>query len=292
MKKNVALVLSGGGARGLAHIGVIKELENQGLTVSSIAGTSMGSMIGGIYALNQLEVFEDWILSLNPTEMLRQIDFAFGKPGLIEADKVLNTIKGFIADHPIEKLPLPYAAVAVDLVQKEEVVFTSGSLYDAIRASIAIPNVITPVNVNNKILVDGGVMNNIPVNHIKRTSNDFVIAVNVNAHVPINPTWTSTNNPSGSNHLSEIRERIKDFIPNKKKEQHGLGYFGIAGNTIRLMTNHIAQLQLALNPPDVLINVSRNIAETFDFHKATDIISYGKFCAKESIAKLDRKNLR
>lgn len=289
MKQKVALVLSGGGARGLAHIGVIKELEKRNFQITSLAGTSMGSVVAGVYAHNQLADFEHWIRNMNPRDMLSQIDFAFGEPGLLKADKVLNSMKAFITDMNIEDLALPYCAVAVDLLKRQEVVFKSGSMYEAMRASIAIPSVITPVTMGDKVLVDGGIMNNVPVGHIQRTPGDIVIAVNVNARVALNENWLpqQKKEDKSSETLAELQQQLKKYIPRKKKKAHkSLGYFDIVGNTISLMTNHIAQLQLELNPPDIMINVSRNTAETFDFHKASQLIDYGQACAKEELNKL------
>jgi len=184
MRKKVALVLSGGGARRIAHIGAIEELLSQGYEIKSISGTSMGSVVGGVYALGMLEEFKQWMISLDRMKVFHLVDFTLSKQGLIKGDKVLNAMKEFIPDTNIEDLSIPYAAVAVDLNKKEEVVFTSGSLYEAIRASISIPTLFTPVESGDALLVDGGVLNNIPVDHVKRSRRDILVVVNVNANTP------------------------------------------------------------------------------------------------------------
>ena len=145
MKQKVSLVLSGGGARGIAHIGVIEVLEEKGYEIVSVTGTSMGAVVGGVYALGKMEDFKQWMLTLDRLKVFSLFDFSFGSQGLIKGDKVLNTMKEFISDENIEDLRIPYAAVAVDLLKKEEVIFTKGSIYDAIRASVSIPSLLTPV---------------------------------------------------------------------------------------------------------------------------------------------------
>jgi NTE family protein len=184
MRQKVSLVLSGGGARGLAHIGVIEELEKQDFEIVSITGTSMGALVGGICALGKLEEFKKWFFTLDKFKVFSLVDFTLSSQGLVKGERVFNKLKEFIEDKNIEDLKIAYAAVAVDLIKSEERVFTGGSVYDAIRASIAIPTVFTPVNIGNSLLVDGGILNNIPTNHAKRFKDDLLIAVNVNADIP------------------------------------------------------------------------------------------------------------
>jgi NTE family protein len=166
MKQKVSLVLSGGGARGIAHIGVIEELEKQGFEIASISGTSMGAVVGGVYALGKMEEYKNWLYTLDKIKIFSLIDFSFSTQGLVKGDKLLNTVKAFIPDANIEDLSIPYAAIAADIINKKEVVFTKGSLFDAIRASMAIPTVFTPVKTEHGLLIDGGIINNMPINHV------------------------------------------------------------------------------------------------------------------------------
>ncbi len=151
------MVLSGGGARGIAHIGVVEELEKRGFEIRSIAGTSMGALVGGIYAVGKLQEFKNWLYTLDKLDVFKLIDFTLSSQGLIKGDRVFKKMKEFIPDKNIEDLKIHYAATATDIINNKEVVFNQGSIYDAIRASVAIPTVITPVKQDDTLLVDGGV---------------------------------------------------------------------------------------------------------------------------------------
>jgi NTE family protein len=286
MKRKAALVLSGGGARGIAHIGVIEELEKQGYEITSIAGTSMGSLIGGVYALGKMDEFRDWICTLDKRKVFSLVDFTLSKQGMIKGDRVLNRMRGFIPDTNIEDLPLPYAAVAVDLINKEEVVFREGSLYHAIRASVAIPSVLTPVKSGNRLLVDGGVMNNLPMDHVHRTKEDLLIAVHVNANVPV--YRPDTQDEETSKKQSIYQKKIKEFYGHLRKHSHAdeedkLGYFSLLTLTIDLMTMHLADMALQSNTPDILINISRDSCSIFDFYKAEEMVEAGRQVARATL---------
>jgi len=183
MKRNIALVLSSGGARGFAHIGAINTLEKEGFNITSVAGTSMGALVGGIYATGQLKTFEEWVCSLDIKEVLRLTDFTISKQGLVKGRKVIDKMKEIVPDRNIETLPIPYCAVATDILNGVESIFTSGNLYDAIRASISIPTVFQPFKIGNNYYIDEGVLNPIPINHVKRSGNDILVVVNVNSRI-------------------------------------------------------------------------------------------------------------
>lgn len=159
MKQKIALVLSSGGARGTAHIGVIREMISQGYEISSISGSSMGALVGGVYASGKLDEYEKWLCNLDRMDVFNLVDFTLSSSGIIKADKSLNAIKKFIPDQNIEDLPIPFAAIATDIRNKKEKVFTSGSLWEAIRASISIPLVITPTKIEDVHFVDGDLGN-------------------------------------------------------------------------------------------------------------------------------------
>jgi NTE family protein len=278
MKQKVSLVLSGGSARGIAHIGVIEEIERQGYEIVSVSGTSMGSMVGGIYALGKLEEFKNWLYTLDKMRVFNLVDFTFSSQGLVKGDKVFNTMKEFIHDDNIENLKIHFVATATDIINGKEVVFTQGSVFEAIRASIAIPTVFTPVKTEKGLLVDGGVLNNIPINHVKRTSKDLLIVVNVNADVPILKSVIYKKEVEKKqsiylNKIKEFRDHLYKTSPSNHKEK--LSYFNLIDKTISLMINQMAQMSLSTFYPDILINISRETCGNFDFYKAEELVEIG-----------------
>ncbi|MBS3993679.1 MAG: patatin-like phospholipase family protein, partial [Bacteroidetes bacterium] len=179
MQKSVALVLSSGGSRGLAQIGVITELERQGFKITSVSGSSIGAVIGGLYAMGKLEEYTQWVNSFNIRDVWGFMDFTLTSQGLIKGERAFDKMKSFIPDMNIENMPIPFAAIATDIINRKEVVFSQGSFYDAARASVAIPAVFTPVKYQDTILVDGGVLNPIPIDFVARKKDDMLIVVNL-----------------------------------------------------------------------------------------------------------------
>lgn len=286
MKQKVALVLSGGGARGIAHIGVIEELESQGYEITSIAGTSMGSVVGGVYAAGKLDVLKDWAYTLDKRKVLNLVDFTLSKQGLVKGDKVFGRMKRIIADTQIEDLRIPFAAVAVDLIRMEEVVFRSGSMYEALRASVSIPTVFTPVKTKDGLLVDGGVMNNVPIDKVERTTGDILVAVDVNANIPVyKPAITKKENEARqSTYKKRVLEFQRHLLGNgPKNSELNLGYFDLISQTISLMTNHTTQLLMERLSPDILIEVSLDSCELYDFYKAEEMVELGRHAAQRKL---------
>jgi len=294
MKKKLALVLSGGGARGIAHIGVIEELERQGFKIKSISGTSMGALVGGVYAVGKMQEYKNWIYTLDKLDVFKLVDFTFSKQGLVKGDRVLNKMKEFIPDRNIEDLEIPYAAVAADIINNKEVVFTEGSVYNAIRASVAIPTVFTPVKTNEGLLVDGGVVNNIPVNRVKRTPDDILVVVNVNAHIPVYKPKISEKERDKKESayrkkVNEFKNRLQKINPlsNDKK----IGYFDLINKTINLMIYHNAYLSFEQQSPDIMIEVSHNSCGTMDFFKAEEMVEIGRYAAIKSLKEYNNKSI-
>lgn len=281
MKQKVALVLSGGGARGLAHIGVIEELEHRGFEITSLAGTSMGAVVGGIYALGKLKEYKKWMYSLDMTKVFHLIDFAFSTQGLIKGDRVFNKLREFIQDQKIETLPIPFVAVSTDLKHRKEVVFREGSIYDALRASVAIPTVVTPVKTEDALLVDGGVLNNIPIHLVERHPGDILVVSNVNANVPVEIVKEQEVTPAKLDYLQKITLFYNQLFDHHKltKDEH-MGYFDLMDETMGIMANRIAELEMEKHKPDILIQVSRDLCKTFDFYKAREIVKTGRSAAK------------
>ncbi|MBH3425029.1 MULTISPECIES: patatin-like phospholipase family protein [Pseudomonas] len=180
MKKRVALVLGSGGARGYAHIGVIEEIEKRGYDIACIAGCSMGAVVGGIYAAGKLKDYRNWIESLDYLDVLRLVDVSF-RLGAIRGEKVFGQIRKIVGEINIEDLRIPYTAVATDLTNQQEIWFQEGCLHQAMRASAAIPSLFTPVMQGNRMLVDGGLLNPLPIVPVVSSHCDLIIAVNLNA---------------------------------------------------------------------------------------------------------------
>jgi NTE family protein len=178
-KKTVSLVLGSGGARGLAHIGVIEVLEEKGFEIHSISGSSMGALIGGIYAAGKLQVYSDWVQSLERLDVIRLLDFSFGGAGLFKGRRIIGTLKEMIGDCNIEDLPIAFTAVATDLEAEKEVWLSRGPLFDAIWASIAFPTIFTPKVYQGRRMIDGGLINPIPIAPTLRDRTDLTIAVNL-----------------------------------------------------------------------------------------------------------------
>ncbi len=183
--KTVSLVLGSGGARGYAHVGVIRALEERGYEIKGIAGCSMGSLIGGFYAAGKLDEFEEWVSTLSYLDVLKLVDLSLLSSGAIRGDKVFSLLSEMLGSVKIEQLKIPYTAVATDLTNQKEVWFNSGPLEQAIRASCSIPSVVRPVVMGNRLLVDGGVLNPLPIAASIAVHADHIIAVDLSADVPM-----------------------------------------------------------------------------------------------------------
>ena len=293
MKKKVALVLSGGGARGIAHIGVIEELEKRGYEINSIAGTSMGALVGGMYAAGKLEEFREWMCSLDKMKVFSLVDFTFSADGIVKGDKVLNAIKNFVPDTNIEDLKIAYSATAADIENHKEIVYRTGSLYEAIRASIAIPMVITPVIKENAIIVDGGVVNNLPISNVKRNNGDLLVAVYVNANVePIKLKVSKKVEKEKKSvylkKLNEFYEHVNIISPKLKKEK--IGYFTLIDKAIVSASLQLVQFSIEKNPPDILVNISRDTCGTYDFYRAEELVEIGRQSAIKILNEFEKSS--
>ncbi len=293
MQKQISLVLSGGGARGIAHIGVIQVLQENGYKIQAIAGTSMGALVGGVYAAGGLQDFTQWLINADIKEAIKMLDFSLKLPGLIKADKIMQKIDSFISIKQIEKLPIPYTAVATDIHSLSEKTFKSGNLIEAIRASIAIPSVFTPVFKEEMILIDGGLINNLPINHIPNNKYPIIaVCVNADTHLSTKEKQIMDNKTEQAHlaKLQKIRKHLQQYL-NKKtsKEKHTIGYAELLDKSIHLMIGKASQHIISQNPPDLLINISREICGTLDFLKAEKIIEIGRLAAIDALDKFEIK---
>ena len=278
MKQNVALVLSSGGSRGLAHIGVIHELVKQGFQITSVSGSSIGTVIGGLYAMGKLHEYTKWVSTFNKMDVWGFMDFTLTTNGLLKGERVFDKMKTFIPDMNIEDMPIPFAAVATDILHEKEVVFTKGSFYEAVRASVAIPAVFTPVKYNNTILVDGGILNPIPIEHVRRKNGDILIVVNLYGEKKVDiPNEKNIDN----GYLNRLINPLLTLISTGDKSSKG--YYSLLSGTTSAMIQKIAELNIEKHKPDFVINIPHDSASTFDFYKAKELIELGESAAKEAI---------
>ena len=273
MAKDVALVLSSGGARGLAHIGAIEALEAQGYRITSIAGCSMGALIGGVYAAGKLKEFREWMKTVDRRKMLELTDFSLGLNHIVKGSRILEAIMEFVPDMLIEDLPIPYCAVATDLKAGHEVVFRKGSLFDAIRASISLPSFYEPVQRDGMILIDGGVTNPIPMNRVVRHEGDILVGVDVSGH-DYKTQWEI------QHELVEKRKRSKSLsqqILNKLiPDNLEFNYYTMLSRVSSLMIRQNSILMAQLMKPDVLVDIQMSRYGGFDYDKSEKIIAIGR----------------
>lgn len=290
MSKRVALVLASGGSRGMAHIGAIEELESRGYEITSIAGCSIGSLIGGIYASGKLAEAHDWFCQLDRQQILSLADISLGFSHVVKGDKVLRAIQEFVPDRAIEELPIPCAFVATDIVHAKEVIFRSGSLFEAIRASISIPMFFRPVKYQNTLLVDGGLVNPFPLNQVARLDDDILVGVNISAQdsmelkmehdkfdLPGVPQMLQRFTKL-ANHWEKVTDRIEQRVNEQEDEAIPMefNYFSLINRSIDVQIQRNGQLMTEFYRPDVLVEMPQNEYTTFDFDKAEEILNSGR----------------
>ena len=282
--KNVALALSSGGARGLAHIGAIEELEAQGYHISAIAGCSMGALIGGVYAAGKLEEFRDWMKTIDRKKMLELTDFSLSLNHLVKGSRIIEAIMEFVPDMPIEDLPIPYCAVATDLKAGREVVFDKGSLFQAIRASISLPSFYEPVQRDDMILIDGGVINPIPLNRVQRQPGDILVGVDVSGH-DYKAQWEK------KQALVERRKRDKSLkaqiLDKLIPDNIDFNYLTLLSRTSSLMIRQNSILMAQLTHPDMLVDIQMSRYGSFDYHLSEKIIAVGRLKTSLAISKYE-----
>lgn len=287
MDKNVALVLSSGGARGFAHIGAIEELEAQGYKITSVAGTSMGALIGGIYAAGGLEELKRQAFALNKKRLISLVDFSFSLNHFVKGDKVMEALTGILPDVKIEDLPIPFHAIATDLQNNQEVIFDKGSLFDAIRASISIPSFFRPVRANEKILIDGGIINPLPLNRVKRSEGDLLVAINVSS--PGQYELELQKKIALSRYTKKRKDIFKKvFNTNKEVDRD---YFSLLTQTFALMIQQNTALSVQITPPDILVNIPMNRFGGFDYEKAEKISQTGKNYTRKALADFNNSKI-
>ena len=279
-KKDIALALSSGGARGLAHIGVIEELESQGYRITSIAGCSMGALIGGVYAAGKLEEFREWMKTVDRKKMLELTDFSLSLNHIVKGTRIIKAIMEFVPDVLIEDLPIPYCAVATDWVSGREVVIDKGSLFEAIRASISLPSFYEPVRRDGMILIDGGVVNPIPMNRVKRHEGDLLVGVDVSGH-DYKSQWEKMNKlAERQKHDKSLKAKLPDMIIPDNIE---FNYYTLLSRTSSIMIRQNSLLMAQLAKPDILIDIQMSRYGSFDYDKSERLITIGRNKARKAL---------
>jgi NTE family protein len=291
--RSVSLVLGSGGARGLAHIGIIHELEENGYRIESIAGCSMGALIGGIHAAGQLRAFESWVKEITKVDIVSLLDLAWQSDGLVKGDKIINTLVDLVGDVQIEELPIPYTAVAADIVSGTEVWLTSGRLFDAIRASISLPLFFTPVPYRDGQLIDGGVLNPVPIAPTFADDTDMTIAVNLGGP-PVDTLEDISEQSERSTASTEASRWVEGLVADvkrsiKERTARDWSAYDVANQAFDAMQSAIARQKLAAYPPDYEIEISRNACGTLEFHRADEMIELGRRVAREQLFRKFRR---
>jgi len=297
--RTISLVLGSGGARGLAHIGVIRVLEEQGWKIGAIAGSSIGALIGGFHAAGRLDDYADWVVELTEFNVLRYLDIAWGGAGMLKGQMLMDTLEKFVGRHRIEDLAIPLTIVASDVLARKEVWLNRGDLFDAIRASIAVPTVFTPHVLDGRPLLDGGILNPVPIAPTLQDRTDAIIAVSLSG---VETRIGGNSRQSGSAARSakprhRYQRQIETFIDqlqerlglNGKKEDdgHNLSLTDAALLSLDAMQARIARSMLAAYPPDLLIEVPINTCAAHEFYRAEEVIAAGEFWAKQALERFN-----
>lgn len=295
MKVTVSLALGAGGARGYAHIGVIEEFVRRGYHIKAIAGSSMGALIGGVYAAGALADYRDWVVGLKKMDIFRLLDVTL-RGGAIRGERVFAKLRELTGDPLIETLPLSYTAVATDLVRQKEVWFQKGPLLDAIRASSAVPGFFTPVVKKKRVLVDGGVLNPLPIIPTVAAHADLIVAVDLNTSRYRLPLIELPNNA-----YLDRPGFSDDWQRNERKASEGqaaeemammksrlTGRMDILLNSVETMQSSLAEYKIAGYPPDLTINIPKEAGSFYEFHRARELIELGREITRERLTAMEQ----
>jgi len=312
-----ALALGSGGARGYAHIGAIQVIEERGIEIVTVAGSSMGALVGGLHAAGKLAELDEWVTGLSQLDLVRLLDVSLSAPGVIRAEKIFARVRELSDGALIEDLAIPFTAVATDLFAGKAVWFQRGPLDVALRAAIAIPGVFTPVMVNGRMLVDGGVVDPVPIAPTTAVQADLTIAVDLGGERsgvregPPTPV-TAEERPidewfdrfrRGASHLLEgelVRGMMGRFgsgaAPGATSDEPlappretlealpaGLGKFDVMNQSLEMLQSVLTRYRLAGNPPDVLVTIPKDACRTLDFHRAAEMIELGRTLTSEAL---------
>ena len=309
MGKHVALVLGSGGARGLAHIGAIEELEQRGYQITSIAGCSMGSIIAGMYAAGRLKEAKEWFLQVDKQLILKMMDInLLSTNSIVKGSRIIEELETIVPDQPLESLRIPCSLVAADMIATDQVVFTKGSLFEAVRASISIPLFFEPIQRGRRLLVDGGILNPLPLDVVKRQKGDILVAMDISGKdkmaVPQeDPEMVNLSKPldfiqskgigvpdSVEDKLRELSTRVNVIRRKRARDlRRNVSFFGLLDRMNDMQIQQNTLLSLRLTPPDVHAVMPQYAYNTFDFDKAEEIIEQGRLLMRGALNDYEKK---
>ena len=301
----ISLVLGSGGARGITHIGVIKCLVDRGFDIRYISGSSMGALIGGIYAAGKLDLYEQWLCDLQRRDVLGLLDFSFSTRSLFKGDRIIKVLKEMIGDCNIEDLPIGFTAVTTDVNEQREIWLNKGPLFDAVRASMAVPMVFAPVVKGDKLLVDGGLINPVPIAPTLHDHTALTIAVDLNAPQERHANLDASDNQEGAGDngaekeagvttsSSGYREVIGNYIGNLRRrskfsDEGELSTFELVYKSMATVQTVMTRFKLAAYRPDLLVEIPRNLCTFFEFHRASELVDFGYRRTEETLERYDR----
>lgn len=315
-RRKIGLVFGSGSARGWAHIGVIRELATMGIKPDLVAGSSIGAVVGGAYASGHLDEFEEWIFTLKRVDILKLLDFHMTGGGFIQGKALMMAIEKRLGNLNLEDLNVPFACVATSLLNGKEHWLREGSLLDAVRASIALPGIFAPVALHQDLMLDGGLVNPVPISLARAMGADYIIAVNLNSdlvgrHFSLDQSdvaadnqgnqkqldYVETNNPTiatwGAKLKADFDIRLASFISSlRKKNILKPGLFDVIAGSINIMQERITNSRMAEDPPDVLITPKLSHIGLMEFDRAQEAIREGQEATRRVADDLKKLKLK
>ena len=284
----IALVLGAGGARGMAQIGVIEVLEERGFRIETVCGSSSGALVGGIFAAGRLRAFHERLRAMSRRDFLRLLDPGWRRSGVLRGSRLVDAMREVVGDPLIESLPVEFTAVAVDLERQREVWIREGRLWDALRASFAIPGLFTPHRINGRALVDGGLLAPLPITATRLSDAHRLVAVDMHGwprRPPGEPARSQPEDhgPTFTSRVGDWLERAVDVDRAVEGDALRMGLPEIMSRSLDTMQAQISRVQLALDPPELLIRIPRDVCQFYEFWRAAELIDVGRVVATRAL---------
>ena len=277
----VALALGAGGARGLAQIGVIEALQARGIKIVAVAGASSGALVGGAFAAGKLDALRDWMLGTSRSGMLRLLDPGFGRSALFTGDRLVRRLREVVGEPLIEDLPIDFTAVAVDLARQREVWLRRGDMWDAVRASFAIPGVFTPFELHGRELVDGGLLAPLPIAATRLSDAHRLVAVDMHGWPSSPPAALASEDDADEAPKGRIARWLDEHFDDDDDEQRKpaereLGFAELMSRSLDTMQAQISRVHIALDPPEIVIHIPRDACDFYEFWRGRELIEIGR----------------